>query len=45
VERDLLHGLPLSTADAAVWPGLRRVKHCAAMASPRHVSIVAGTPD
>jgi hypothetical protein len=28
-----------------VRSGLRRVKHCAAMASPRHVPPVAGAPD
>src|SRR5277367_7153830 len=33
-----------SVADSAVRPGLRRVNRCAAMASPRHMSTVAGTP-
>jgi hypothetical protein len=34
-----------SVSDSAVRPGLRRVEHCAAMASPCHMSGVAGAPD
>jgi hypothetical protein len=50
----LLLGAPLfvfvhrdgaSVADSAVRARLRRVKHCAAGAAPRHMPPIAGTPD